>query len=248
MADDWFIETCADWVVSYLGDLVGVEELHPLGGRSGSRRARVADTIRTRRRKGTAAMLEDLARDVHRLVGPGGRVLRAALHHPARQPHPPRAPATATVRDAETMAMVDGPFDRTAHTVSVRPLGSYRSGHNLPNIGLHVWPLDGYPLARATAAPVADPPDGRWFVDPVGNDHAMAGPRVHRDRHRAPGPAAEHARAAAPAPAPRGARRTPRGPRHGPPVVLARRSGVHGVPAGRRRRADRGRPRPARGV
>ncbi len=40
MADDWFIETCADWVVSYLGDLVGVEELHPLGGAIGFSSAR----------------------------------------------------------------------------------------------------------------------------------------------------------------------------------------------------------------
>ena len=37
--------------------------LHPLAGGAGfSNRAQVADTLRFRRRKGTAAMLEDLAR------------------------------------------------------------------------------------------------------------------------------------------------------------------------------------------
>ena len=159
------------------------------------------------------------------------------------------APAMASVRDAETMAMVDGPFDRTAHTVSrpaarLVPQRPQPSQHRPPRLAPRRLPAHRVP----PAAPVADPPDGRWFVDPVGNDHAHGRPPRHRDRHRAPGPAAEHARAAAPAPAPRRARRTPRRPRHGPPVVLARRPGVHRVPAGRRRRAGRGRPRPARGV
>ncbi len=28
--DDWFIETCAEWVVPYIGDLLGVRGLHQL--------------------------------------------------------------------------------------------------------------------------------------------------------------------------------------------------------------------------
>src|SRR5215208_2230087 len=60
--DDLFIETCAEWVVPYVGDLVGVGGLHDLIGRA-SRRAQVANTVAYRRRKGTAAVLEGLARD-----------------------------------------------------------------------------------------------------------------------------------------------------------------------------------------
>ncbi|HEU0011858.1 MAG TPA: hypothetical protein VFT34_18735, partial [Verrucomicrobiae bacterium] len=62
--DDLFIETCADWVVPYLGDLIGYRSLHHKSPRLGSPRAEVANTIGYRRRKGTAAMLEQLARDV----------------------------------------------------------------------------------------------------------------------------------------------------------------------------------------
>src|SRR5262249_47136355 len=62
--DDQFIETCADWVVPYLGDLIGVRVLHGVTSRVSSPRAEVANTIRLRRRKGTAVVLEELARDV----------------------------------------------------------------------------------------------------------------------------------------------------------------------------------------
>ena len=62
--DDQFIETCAEWVAPYIGDLIGYRTLHGLTEVVGSPRAEVANTIAYRRRKGTAAMLEQLARDV----------------------------------------------------------------------------------------------------------------------------------------------------------------------------------------
>src|SRR5688572_21201246 len=62
--DDQFIETCADWVVPYLGDLIGYRPLHGVVPRVASSQAEVAHTIGYRRRKGTVAMLEQLARDV----------------------------------------------------------------------------------------------------------------------------------------------------------------------------------------
>src|SRR5262245_42631519 len=63
-SDDQFIETCATWVVPYLGDLIGYRSLHHRVPTLASPRAEVANTIGYRRRKGTAAMLEQLARDV----------------------------------------------------------------------------------------------------------------------------------------------------------------------------------------
>ena len=52
LSDDWFIETCSEWLVPYIGDLVGVRRLHPLeAGSELSNRALVADTIRFRRRR-----------------------------------------------------------------------------------------------------------------------------------------------------------------------------------------------------
>ena len=62
--DDQFIETCADWVAPYIGDLIGYRTLHAVTTRTRSARAEVANTIAYRRRKGTATVLEQLARDV----------------------------------------------------------------------------------------------------------------------------------------------------------------------------------------
>lgn len=179
VCDDWFIETCAEWVVPYIGDLLGVEGLHPLAGATAfSNRAWVADTIRHRRRKGTTAMLEDLARTT---TGWSARAVEFfELLSSTQNLNAIRldAPATAEIRSADAMELVDTPFDTAAHTVCVRPLGAYRSGHNLPNIGLYVWPVTSYPLDRSTAAAAADPPDGRWLVDPLGVNHHLAGPTV----------------------------------------------------------------------
>ena len=62
--DDQFIETCADWVAPYIGDVIGYRTLHAVTERTRSARAEVANTIAYRRRKGTATVLEQLARDV----------------------------------------------------------------------------------------------------------------------------------------------------------------------------------------
>ena len=62
--DNWFIETCDEWVAPYLGDLLGVRPLNPVSPKIFSQRAWVANTLAYRRRKGTVAVLEQLARDV----------------------------------------------------------------------------------------------------------------------------------------------------------------------------------------
>ena len=59
--DNLFIETCAEWVVPYIGDLIAYRSIHANEGELRSSRAEVANTIRFRRRKGTAAVLEELA-------------------------------------------------------------------------------------------------------------------------------------------------------------------------------------------
>jgi hypothetical protein len=54
--DDLFIETCADWVVPYIGALIDAAP--------GATRAEVAHTLRRRRRPGLQSTLVELARDV----------------------------------------------------------------------------------------------------------------------------------------------------------------------------------------
>ena len=52
---DLFIETCDDWVIPYLADLLGTSHLK---GDPWTLRADVADTIALRRRKGTLGAIE----------------------------------------------------------------------------------------------------------------------------------------------------------------------------------------------
>jgi tail protein P2 I len=55
---DFFIDTCDDWVVPYIADLLGTTHLK---GDPRTLRADVADTIALRRRKGTLSAMERLA-------------------------------------------------------------------------------------------------------------------------------------------------------------------------------------------
>ena len=100
---DQSIETCDDWVIPYIGDLVGANLLEGVDPRE--QRIDVAKTIHYRRRKGTVAVLEEIARDVtgwqacvvesfrrlsrtrHSLDPPVGvRLLGAALPTPGTDP------------------------------------------------------------------------------------------------------------------------------------------------------------------
>jgi hypothetical protein len=54
---DFFIETCDDWVIPYIGDLLGTSYLR---GESLASRKDVASTVALRRRKGTLAAIEQL--------------------------------------------------------------------------------------------------------------------------------------------------------------------------------------------
>src|SRR5262249_58945648 len=56
------IEACDDWVIPYIGDRIGTNLVASLDARG--RRLDVAKTIYYRRRKGTVAVLEELAHDI----------------------------------------------------------------------------------------------------------------------------------------------------------------------------------------
>lgn len=59
---DQSIETCDDWAIPYIGDLLGTNLVSNLSG--AAQRLDVANTIHYRRRKGTVEILEELARDI----------------------------------------------------------------------------------------------------------------------------------------------------------------------------------------
>ena len=60
--EDQSIETCDDWIIPYIGDLLATNLVANLDARG--QRLDVAKTIYYRRRKGTLAILEEIAFDI----------------------------------------------------------------------------------------------------------------------------------------------------------------------------------------
>src|SRR5882724_6017495 len=168
--DNWFIETCEEWVVPYIGDLLGVRGLHSVSQPTFSLRARVANTLAYRRRKGTAAMLEQLARDTTGWPAHAVEFFELLGTTQNYNHLRPRNLITPDLRRTDVLELLDTPFDQIAHTVDVRHIASRRGKHNIPNLGLFLWRLQDYPLTGVTARAVADPADGRFTFSPLGLD------------------------------------------------------------------------------
>lgn len=168
--DDQFIETCAPWVIPYIGDLIGYRDIRRPGTAIAASRAEVANTIAYRRRKGTAAMLEQLARDV---TGWDAVVVEFFKHLAVTQylNHlRPQHYGFADTRGWSVGAAIDTPFDTLAHTVDVRTTTGGRGRYNIPNIGIFLWRIQSYPLHDSPPAAL----DARRFrFHPLGMDTAL---------------------------------------------------------------------------
>lgn len=144
--DNWFIETCEEWVVPYIGELLNVRPIRSVESARLSLRGYVANTLAYRRRKGTAMVLEQLARDT---TGWAARAVeffeRLATTQHLNHVRLSR-PATVAVRDAASAALVDSAFDPAAHFADVRSIALRRGRHNIPNVGLFLWRLQSYPI------------------------------------------------------------------------------------------------------
>ena len=165
--DDLFIETCADWVVPYIGDLIGYRNLHSVSARITSPRAEVAHTIALRRRKGTALVLEQLARDVtgwdSRAVEYFQRINTTQYMNHTR-PHNLQAP---DLRAGEALEWIGTAFETANRTVDVRRIESGRGRHNIANVGLHLWRIQAY---RRRNTPAVRDAVRRYRVSPLNHD------------------------------------------------------------------------------
>jgi hypothetical protein len=168
--ENWFIETCQEWVVPYIGDLLGARGLKPISGGAFTARPYIAHTLKYRRSKGTAAMLEGLARDV---TNWSARVVEffelldtfEHLNHLR-----PSNVTTPDFRDTNALELLGGPFDQASRTLEVRPVELAAGKYNVPNLGIYLWRLESFPLSQTTARPVTDGSDGRYRFNPLGLD------------------------------------------------------------------------------
>ena len=162
----WFIETCPEWVVPYLGDLVGVTDLPPdlsaAGGAGLSRRAFVANTLAYRRRKGTPAVVEQVARDAtgwparvveyHRLLAAATHVNHVRLDRSATAGLRTPAAAGGPLELVPT-AVAQGALDPLAHTADVRRIDRLRGRYGIGNLGVFLFPDQVYESGWAPARP-----------------------------------------------------------------------------------------------
>ncbi len=168
--DDQFIETCADWVAPYIGDLIGYRPLHGVTDKTRSARAEVAHTIAYRRHKGTALVLEQLARDVTGWNASAVEFFQRLITTQYMNHRRIWLHAAPDLRRWEALSHVGTAFDGIPRSIDVRRIGSGRGKHNIPNIGLFLWPLDAYPLSFSPAARV----DAlRWRFSPLNHDHPL---------------------------------------------------------------------------
>jgi len=173
--ENWFIETCQDWTVPYIGELIGYTPVHEAGepGRTPADLARnriliprreVATTIQSRRRRGTLALLEEIARNTAGWPSRAVEFFRLVSVMPAINSSLGSGGRMPDLRKAFDLDLLDSPFDRLAHTPDVRRIGSSRmSGrYNLATVGLFVWRLNQYSVTMSQAACLED--DGLPFA------------------------------------------------------------------------------------
>jgi hypothetical protein len=164
--DDLYIETCQEWVVPYIGDLVGVQGLWDSPDGSFSLRAAIADTISNRRRKGTVPALETLAHDVTGWDARAVEYFQLLATTQFMNHIRPGNLSFADVRKANWQ-MLGTPFDASAHRADVRNIEKRLGKYNIPNIGIFLWRIAEQRLESSPALPVDK---WRFCFDAIGRD------------------------------------------------------------------------------
>ncbi|MGO9152923.1 hypothetical protein [Mycobacterium sp.] len=191
--EDQSIETCDSWVIPYIAQLLATNLVPAMDERG--QRLDVANTIYYRRRKGTVALLEQLAHDVtgyetrviefFRRLARNRHNLDPAIGRPASGPDPTAAltlqrleqltglltgtPAGgwADLRIPLGAALTGTAFDEYAHRLDVRYGKGNLGWYGIPKIGFFLWRTVSVAVDRASPVPVTNCP-GHFAVDPTG--------------------------------------------------------------------------------
>ncbi|HMD91007.1 MAG TPA: hypothetical protein VKG80_00040 [Trebonia sp.] len=177
---DQFIETCADWVIPYIGYLVAAEQVTGLDPRG--QRLDVANTIHWRRRKGTLTTADAVARDI---TGWDTHVVEA-FRGLARTRHDLDPPPTATegliapitrtpaggfadLRSAPGALLSAGPFGEAFHHADLRRGRGAAGQYGIEKLVVYCWRLLSLEVTGATPVRVAGSRD-EYVFDPTGRE------------------------------------------------------------------------------
>ena len=176
--DNWFIETCADWVVPYIGSLINYQAVHdagePTAGGTAATATRnrilfprreVANTVRLRRRKGTLAALQDVATATS---GWPTRVVEVSRQLGFTQNigylHPTRG-RTIDLREGAVLDELQTAFNTAARTIDIR-----RGGWTAVDVRAYVWRLRPYSITETPAYCYEEASPNSFLFNPLGID------------------------------------------------------------------------------
>ncbi|MFT3770698.1 MAG: hypothetical protein QM820_35180 [Minicystis sp.] len=213
--EDQSIESCDDWVIPYIADLLATKVVASLDARG--QRLDVANTIYYRRRKGTLSVLEELAADItgwdaravelFRRMGRARHNLDFEIGYPAPAddaeaqraqaalhtygPHT-RTPAygIADLRSPHVARLTGTAFDELSYTADVRAAEGRTGWYNVPRLGVFLRRLRAYPVESVTPVTCTGC-SGKFSFDPTGREIPLfaRSTRKHGDDWIAP---AEH--------------------------------------------------------
>ncbi|MBD2355995.1 hypothetical protein H6G41_15420 [Tolypothrix sp. FACHB-123] len=160
--ENWFIETCDEWVVPYIGDLLDVK-LYSKGFRTfgEERRAYIANTLALRSRKGTVPILEQLVFDT---TGWRASVVEnfQAIATTQNLNNPRLGAVTVNLRNLSQNA---------AKTIDIRRKSGQANAVNLGSINILIWRLKTYPIEKVTAKLANNQNQGQFYTfNPLGED------------------------------------------------------------------------------
>ena len=150
--DDQFIETCAPWVIPYIGDLIGYQSVKGIAPAIDNRRSDVAETISLRRRKGTVLVMEQLARDVTGWAAHAVEMFQVLGDTQYMNHLRPWSHYGPDLRRWQAGLYIGTGFDRTAHKVDVRRIAARRGRYNIQNIAIFLWSLNACRVTKQQAA------------------------------------------------------------------------------------------------
>lgn len=182
---DQFIETCAPWVIPYIGDLIGYNSIYEIAAASLDSRAEVANTIGYRRRKGTLIALEQVSIDISGRAAVAVEEFQRLIVAESMRHVRPEHDGTVNLRDQQALDRFGTAFDVLNRTIDVRRIAPrYRTiskpdpapldidlhgpgRFNIPDIAIHIW---RWQSQQVTAQPAFVVGGNRYKFSPLGND------------------------------------------------------------------------------
>jgi hypothetical protein len=197
LSENQSIETCDDWVIPYIGDLVATRLVSCLD--AAAQRIDVAKTVYYRRRAGTVGVLEELAADIasrdarvveffrrmgrtrHQFDPPLSYVIENPITGPVGFTgnvleiaegligaySGTPAGGFADLRNPYAASNTGSAFDEYAYTADLRAGGQTLGHFNIRNLGVFLWWLKAFPIAGATPVSNGANPPCLTF-DPTG--------------------------------------------------------------------------------